>query len=154
MIEALAASVVLALSITAVTMPFTAGAQNERMDARYAVAVNLAQEMIEEILAKPFTETTFHPGPETGETRATFNCMDDYDGFDEPTGAIYSAAGTLVTDPAARNLGRHVTATYVYVSGQNTSKTPTFLRVSVEVRYQGTAIVTLSRLVYGMGLQQ
>ncbi len=34
------------------------------------------------------------------------------------------------------------------VSGQDTDEAPTFLRVTVEARYENTPLVTLTRLVY------
>ena len=60
----------------------------------------LAQELIREIVAQNYTDPT-DPlattwGPETGETtRATFNDLDDYDGWTESP--VKNAAGTALT---------------------------------------------------------
>jgi MSHA pilin protein MshD len=151
--EALLAAAILALAITAITMPFAAGAANEQVDGRQTLAVALAQEMMEEILAKPFDDPqgASSPGPETGETsRNRFDNVDDYHGYTETPGHIADGSGTVITGPAAAGLSRHVTAQYVYVTGQSTSGPATFIRVTVEVRHNNTPVVTLTRLVYKM----
>ena len=154
LIEALLTAVVLAMAVTAILMPFNAGAQNEASDARRTLAVSLAQEMMEEILAKPFEDPqghAFSPGPDGDErSRASFDNVDDYHNYNEPAGQIRSFDGAVIDEPAAVNLSRHVTATYVYVNGQDVSADPSFIRVVVEVRHRGVPIVTLTRLVYRM----
>lgn len=151
LLEALLASAVLAMAIAAITMPFTASVQQQRFDARRSSAVTLAQEMMEEILSKSFSvqgEPSV-PGPETGETRMTFDHFDDYDGYIEPAGQLIDSQGQPITDIAAEGLSRHVTASYVYVSGQATSGDPTFIRIVVEVKHQQDVLVRLTRLIYG-----
>ena len=154
LIEALLAAVILAMAIMAITMPFTVGAQNEQEDARRSLAVSLAQEMMEEILSKPFEDPDGHTytcGPDPGEPwRSKFDNIDDYDGYTEASGNITSFDGEVVTTSASLDLTRHVTATYVYVSGQDTLEDPCFIRVVVEVRYRGNPVVTLTRLVYAL----
>lgn len=151
--EALLAAVVLAMTITAITMPFTAGAQNEQAEGRRAMAMSLAQALMEEILAKPFHDAgrTFVPGPGPGETtRSEFTNMDAYDGYHEAPGEIKTMDGELVTDPAAYDLSREVSADYVYVSGQDTSEDPTFIRITVTVKYRGLTLIRLERLAYAI----
>ena len=151
LIEALLAAVVLSMAITAIVMPFTAGAQNEQNDARGTLAVALGQEMMEEILAKPFRDPqgSSEPGPEPGEqTRDLFDNIDDYNGYSEFDGEIVGFNGTAIDDPAAVGLSRQVSAAYVYVAGQETSEDATFIRIKVEVKYRGQPLVTLTRLVY------
>jgi len=149
--EALLAAVVLSMAITGIVMPFTAGAQNEQNDARGTLAVALGQEMMEEILAKPFRDPqgSSGPGPEPGEnTRNRFDNIDDYDGYSEFDGELVGFNGTAIDGPAAVGLSRHVTAAYVYVAGQDTSGDATFIRIKVEVKYRNQPVVTLTRLVY------
>ena len=151
--EALLAAVILALTVTAMTMPFTAAAATEIVETRHTLASALAQEMMEEILAQPFADPQggVGVGPEVGETpRNGFDNVDDYDGYSEPAGEIADATGQVVTDSAARELTREVKAVYVYVSGQDTGHPPTFVRVTVTVKYRNNPIVTLTRLVYSM----
>lgn len=151
MIEALLASTILAMAVTAILMPFTAGAQNEQADARRTVAGMLAQEMLEEIVSKPFYDPDGYsePGPEPGEiSRDFFDNMDDYHGYSEPPGSILSFDSDAATDPAAADLSRHVEVAYVHVSGQSADEDPTFVQIRVEVRHGGNPLVRLTRLVY------
>jgi len=150
LIEAMLASVILAMAITAIVMPFTTAVVSEADDARRTLAVNLAQEMMEEVLSKPFHDPAgvMTPGPETGEVRATFDNIDDYNNYSESAGQIKSFDGQVITGSAAVNLSRKVTTTYVYVSGQSTSNPATFIRITVSVSYGGQTIVSLSRLVF------
>ncbi len=153
LIEALIAASVLAMAIAAITMPFTVGAQNELADSRRTLAVSLAQEMMEEILDKPFNDPdgASSPGPEPGETnRSKFDNIDDYDKYMEPPGQIADASGVINDEPASVGLSRHVSATYVYVSGQDASEDPSFVRVTVQIYYKNQVVITLTRLVYAV----
>ena len=146
LLEALLAAVVLAMAASAVIMPYAVGAQAAMRDARQTLAVDLAQDIMEEILSKSFSDPD---GKERGEKgRSSWDDMSDYDGYEEKAGAIRRFDGTLVDDPAATGLSRHVSVVGVYVSGQDTRQPPTFLRVTVEVRYKGQTLTRLSRLVY------
>jgi len=146
LLEALLAAVVLAMAAAAVIMPYAAGAQATLHDARQAVAVNLAQDIMEEILAKAFRDPD---GDESAESRrSTWDDMDDYDGYEEPAGQIRSFDNVLADDPAGDGLSRHVSVQAVYVAGQDMGDPPTFLRVTVQIKHDGQTVTTLSRLVY------
>lgn len=146
LLEALLAAVVLAMVVGAIVMPFTVGAQNTAADSRQTLAVNLAQDMIEEILTKSFHDPD---GTEVGEAgRGNWDDMDDYDGYSEAAGAIASFDGVVVSDPAAVGLTRSVSVEGVYVSGQGAPDPVTFMRITVEVCYHDQGQVELSRLVY------
>ena len=152
LIEALLASGVLAASIGAITCPFIAAAQNEQEDARRTVALHLAQELMEEIIDRPFDDEdgVGALGPDFGEYAIDeFDNIDDFDGYSDA--GIYAEdiwEPLVVNDPAASGLTHHATTAYVYVSGQDSSQTPTFIRVTVEVKRSGDPLITLSRLVY------
>jgi hypothetical protein len=146
--EAMLASSLLAASVLAVTMPFNAGAQNEQADARMSLACALGQEMMEEILAHEFWDANgVNPGPETGQTRATFDSLDDYHGYAESEGSIQNVRSQVCTEAAAVGLSRSVAATYVYVAGQDTSRPPTCIRLDVSIMHKGQLVLKLSRLV-------
>ena len=74
LMEALLATAILAMAIFAITMPFSTAAASEQLDGRQTLAVALAQEMMEEILAKPFDDPNgaSTPGPEPGDLRLPF----------------------------------------------------------------------------------
>ncbi len=153
LVESLLAAVVLMTAILAITLPFAAGARAEQIDARMCLAVNLAQEMMEEILSKPFDDPqgASLPGPETGETRrGRFDNIDDYHGYSEGPGQIANGNSAVIDTPASLDLSRWVSAQYVYVSGQDTSEPATFIRVNVTVAYKAVPLVELTRLVYKM----
>ncbi|MCY2931996.1 MAG: prepilin-type N-terminal cleavage/methylation domain-containing protein [Planctomycetota bacterium] len=154
LIEAMIASVILAVTVTAVSLPFTAGAQNEQDSARVTLAVALAEELMEEILSKPFADPNGvqTPGPEAGETgRSLYDNIDDYHGYSEADGQIKDVNGVACTGLLAKGLSRGALAEYVYLFGQSTAQSPSIIRVTVTVSYKGRAVSTLQRLVYRNG---
>ena len=155
LVEALLAAVILAMTVSAIVMPFVAGAQNDLVSARGALAITLAQDLMEEILARPFSDPDdgdhANLGPDNGETpgdKQTFDNIDDYDNYAEPAGHIQTHQVDIAVDPMTATLSRSAVVAYVYVSGQDTSKPPTCCRVGVMVSNGTEALVTLSRLVY------
>ncbi|MHC4982561.1 MAG: type IV pilus modification PilV family protein [Planctomycetota bacterium] len=149
--ESLLAAAVLSMTVAAVILPFTAAAVNQQADARITTATCLAEELMEEILSKPFEDPDGAGalGPEAEEwTRGLFDNIDDYNGYSEAEGEIVSATGNVVVDPAAVGLSRSASTTYVYVSGQDVSQQPDFIRVNVEVRYRDEPLLNLTRLVH------
>jgi MSHA pilin protein MshD len=156
LIEALMASVILAIAVAAAIVPFTCGARSQEVESRQTLAVSLAQDLMEEILLKPFVEpgdTVPEPesrfGPESSETlRSSYSAIDDYHGYTELSGYVLDPAGQVITDAVAAGLSRHVTVSYVYVTGQNVTEPPSFMRVAVEIRYNGQPIVKMTRLVH------
>ena len=151
--EAMIAVAILAMTISAITHPFVAAAQNDLADARMSVALCLAQEMIEEMIDKPFDDPDggVALGADSGEMgREDFDNIDDYHGCVENSGAITYADGTAVTNPAAAGLSRYVTTEYAHVSGQDVGDPATFICVTVEVKYLDQSLVKLSRLIYAL----
>ena len=158
LIEALMASVILAIAVAAALVPFTSGARSQDVESRQTLAVGLVQDLMEEILLKPFEEpgdsdetpeTESRFGPDTGETlRSSYSAIDDYHGYEELSGQIIDPAGQVITDPAAAGLSRHITVSYVYVTGQDVSEQPSFMRVVVEIRYNGQPVVAMARLIH------
>lgn len=153
LMESLLASAILAMSITAITMPFISAAKNEQINARKTIATSFAQELMEEILTRSFEDPepswARNPGPEPDEyTHEDFDNIDDYHEYtDNPVET--SALGSAISEhPGAAGLTRKVTAEYVYVTGQETSEEPDFIRILVEIRYREHTVVSLSRLVF------
>lgn len=151
LLEALVACSLLAVAIIGITVPFVAAVRSEQVDANNTSASRLAQELMEEILSKKFTDATSSPknGPEPGETdRFTYDSINDYDAYYEAPGQIRNYLGQAISDPSTTGLSRKVSVTYVYVSGQDTSKSASFARVVVEIRYYDQLVLKLTRLVY------
>ncbi|MFW6133169.1 MAG: hypothetical protein ACOC8F_04675, partial [Planctomycetota bacterium] len=151
--ESLLAAAVLAMTVAALTLPFSAAARNAQVGTRRALATALAEDLMEEILAKPFLDPDEpgEPGPDSGEpSREHFDNIDDYHGYVESAGEITTSTGEAVTDDGADGLSRDVTAEYVYVSGQDSASDPDFIRVTVRVARAGDPLVTLTRLVHSL----
>jgi hypothetical protein len=155
LMEALLASVVLSIGASTIILPFTTAARNEEVDGRRTLAAHLGQEMMEEILSKPFEDPQGSGGlgPESGETsRSLYDNIDDYhkyqDGYNQLISDIVGLDGQAVDNPAVADLSRHVVVAYIHVSGQDTSEDPNFVRIEVTLKYVGTAFLTLTRLVY------
>lgn len=153
--EGLLASAILAMAALSLLMPFTAAAQNQSIDARRTTAAALAQELMEEIISKPFDDPdgTSYPGPEYGESlRKYFDNIDDYhgysDGLDQQIASVVSMDGRSLDSTSVVGLSRHVTVDYVYLGGQDMSVAASFVRAKVEVKYRGDSLVVLTRLVY------
>ena len=146
LVESLLAATVLAMAVSAIIVPFSAGAKSIQEDARQTLAVGLAQDLMEEILAKPFSDPDGSDADEEG--RWHWDDMADYDALVEADGEIRSFDTQLVTEPASRGMTRHAWVKSVYVSGQDTAEPSSFLRVVVEVRYQDLSVIKLTRLVY------
>ncbi len=153
LIESLLAAAILAMSITAVTLPFTSAAKNEQINARKTVATSFAQELMEEILTRSFEDpepsSSRNPGPEADEySRCDFDNIDDYDGYTDKPGEISVLDGEISKHHGAVDLVRKVTTEYVYVTDQDVSGEPDFIRILVEITYRQRSVVRLSRLVY------
>jgi hypothetical protein len=158
LIEALLAAVVLAAVVTALVVPFAAGARIQQVEVRRFLAAGLAEQMMEEILRHPFEEpddgdtepegeSRFGPEPDE-RSRGDYDAIDDYDGHVEAAGVLTDAVGRAITDAGVAGLTRHVRVEYVYVTGQDASEHVPLLRVRVEVRHAGRTIITLTRLVH------
>jgi type II secretory pathway pseudopilin PulG len=146
LLESLLASSLLATAVVGIIVPFVAGAQNQQDDSRRTLATSLAQELMEEILTKGFSDPG--PMPGAGTSRTLFKYINDYNNYTESAGNITDNCGNAVTDPAAVGLSRTVTVSYVTVAGQTPVVPPIFACVTVEVDYYGNSIAKLTRLVY------
>ena len=68
-----------------------AGMNQNNLSIKYTLAANLAQDLLDEIIARPFydpdTPDDMTPGPELGESsRPLFDNADDYHGLSEQAG--------------------------------------------------------------------
>ena len=150
LLEALLASSLLAVVVIGVTVPFAAGQQSQLEDARRSLGMCLAQELMEEILTKRFNDQGM--GPEGTELRRSdYDCINDYNNYAESAGQITDNCGHTVGDPASIGLSRQASVSYVTVSGQGNPPQPTFASISVEIKYHGDKLLTLTRLVYCPG---
>ncbi|MGB2823291.1 MAG: prepilin-type N-terminal cleavage/methylation domain-containing protein [Phycisphaerae bacterium] len=118
LVEALTASVILALCIVAVSVCMRAGHQASQDAGQGRLAVKLAEELTEYILSLPYYDDagTQTPGPEAGETGASaFDNADDFHGYSDPEGTLTDMSGSAY--PAEYQVfTRSVSAQYGSVS--------------------------------------
>lgn len=149
--EALLASVILAAAVLAIIWPFVAANQAQAQAIQKTHGAALAEELMEEILAKPFDDPqgSSTPGPEDGESdRSRFDNADDYHKYTEAAGQMQALDGSAIRGTWVDGLSRSVTAQYVYLDGQDTTQPPSVLRVIVRVRRGGDELAVLTRLIY------
>jgi len=150
--EALLAATVLAVVGATAMWPFLAGVQQAAEAAKLEQAVALGQALMEEILARPFTDPndkTNVLGPEPGESsRAQFDNIDDFHGLDELTAGLNNFTGNTITASSLAGFRRTVTVQYVSFAGlgQQAADINSFVRIEVRVFENGVPLVRLCRL--------
>ena len=151
LVEALMASVVLAVVAASALLPFAAGTQQVNESAKLDQAITLGQALMEEILARPFFapgNRTASPGPETGETtKASYTSVDDFNTYAESTSAVKDYQGATVTDQEVQGYRRTATVQYVTVPNQRTDDTNAFIQVRVDVYHNDALLASLTRIV-------
>jgi len=119
--EGMMAVVVLAMAVGAMMGPLTASYQQTRTVKQTTTAISMAQQLLDEILSKPFvdpTDLSMTLGPEADELgRASFDNMDDYNGYHDSTDttaadSMKTAAGTTITWDSNEIYSRAVTVEY------------------------------------------
>jgi hypothetical protein len=118
------ATVVLGVAAAGVLLPFAGGASARAEGARRTLGAKLASDLMERFINTPFDELVTDGG-----------------GYiDEPEGQIKDSTGAMFSDPAYANFSRG--AIYEYDSSRDY-----FIIVTVRVKYRGSEIVSLSRLI-------
>ena len=149
--------VILAVGLTGVMSYFTQGARNSSYAQNTAVATDLAQDLMEEIRSKCWdqTATTVAPcsgtvtpsalGPDSGETRATYNDVDDFTGLSNTPPK--DSQGSTMTNPY-NNMAQNTftqAVTVCYVPGSNLNDTSTcntttnYKRIAVTISWGSTS---------------
>ncbi len=128
--EAMMATVVLGIAAAGVLLPFAGGAKVRAQGMRMTLAAKLATDLMERIVNTPF------------EQIATA-----YDGYSEPQGQVKDSVGSVFTDPAYANFSRAASCDYVYVPQQSGAGQPSFIRLTVRVKYNGREMAVIERLI-------
>ena len=150
-IEALMASVVLAIAVVGVAGPLAASGEQAQMVRERGAALTLARQLLEEIASKPLCDggTTCRLGPETstGETsRDKFDSADDYHGYTDKTDHLSTLAGQTVFFAAGKAYTRAVTVEYRATLAGNATTSGDFGLVTVNVTTPQNQTITISRL--------
>ncbi|MCB9858087.1 MAG: prepilin-type N-terminal cleavage/methylation domain-containing protein [Phycisphaerales bacterium] len=154
--EALIAATILAIIAASISMPFVAVAQQMNAASEYEIAVELGEELMEEVLARPFYapgELAPSPGPEAGETaRRLFNAVDDFHGYNEYKGDgaashMEDYRGAAVSDSSMSRFFRKVKVEYVRLPDQAAADSSySFVRVTVDVYLDRNVVFSLVRI--------
>jgi MSHA pilin protein MshD len=148
-IEALVAATILAILTAAVSGALMAGRAQSKLARDTLSASFLAQSLMDEIMRLPFNDPKGYTtmGPDGGETRATFDNVDDYCGYTDGPGAITDLAGNAYPDAYA-GFVRTVSMTAVSTSPAGWNRTLTGLLVTVSVTKDGVELVKLQRIAW------
>lgn len=98
--ESLIAAAVLAITAVAVIGPISASYQQTQFSEEASTATELAQQLLDEISAKPLADPTDSSrvlGPEIDESgRAAFDNVDDYHGYSDTTANLRALDGSVI----------------------------------------------------------
>ncbi len=132
LLEATLAIALLGLAATGVLLPFSKGATVQAEGLRLTLAAKLADDLMERIVATPPDQI-----------------MATWDGYAEAQGQVRDAGGAVFADPMYANFSRRVTCQDNVYAPQESGPPlpPTYLLVSVQTSYRGSAIASLSRLI-------
>lgn len=128
--EALITVVVLGIAAAGLLLPFTSGAAVQAEGTRRTLAAKLASDLMEQIIAQPFDQI-----------------VGLYNGYTEPQGQVKAATGAVFTDPAYAKFSRKVSCSYVYLPQESGAAPPQFIRVTIEVYFNGRQIASITRLI-------
>jgi prepilin-type N-terminal cleavage/methylation domain-containing protein len=148
--ESLIASVVLAIAVVSIAGTLTATYQSMSSSSETSEAVAMAQQLIEEIAAKPFAVPSGevdNPGFPSGITdRSTYDSIDDYHGFTDTSADITKLDGASVTAGSGGVFTRSVTITPGVLPTGHTAPAADFAMVAVTVTKPSGEAITISRL--------
>ena len=97
MAEVMIASIILSITVFALSSARSAGHQLTYDAMREARAQALAEALIDEVISLPYDDPEGETvmGPDTGETsRSLYDNIDDFNGYLEEAGALADADGT------------------------------------------------------------
>lgn len=145
--EAMMAVVVLGIAASSLLLPFVSGMSVRAEGINRTLAARLASDLMEEILRLPFHDpddkTSYSPGPDAGD----LDNIDDYHNYTEEQGQVKDATGAVFNDSNYTRFSRTVICEYVRVPGESVLSPLKFIRVTVQMYYDGKQIATIHRLV-------
>ncbi|MFQ5414623.1 MAG: hypothetical protein ACE5E6_09220 [Phycisphaerae bacterium] len=143
------ASIVLSISAAAVAAALLAGVRQTQEAVRMTRAAELAEALMDEILALPYDDPNGASalGPEAGETaRSLYDNVDDYHGFSEAAGAVADATGTTYAAAYAA-FDRSVTVSTSSVQPTGFAAAVAGVSVTVTVQEAGRPLAVVTRFV-------
>ena len=146
-LEALLAAAILAFITAAVSTALMAGRQQSQLARDTVYASTLGHALMDEIMRLPVTDPQGYTtlGPDPGETRPTFDCVKDYNGFADGPNNIADIAGNAYPSIYQPFL-RTVSIQPVSFTPANWGCTLSALQVTVTVSRDGQNLITLQRI--------
>jgi type II secretory pathway pseudopilin PulG len=149
--ESLIASVVLAIAIVAIAGTLAASYQQNNVRGNTTTAINLAQQLMEEIAAKPIAlpvGQTNKPGWQQGQTdRRLYDTIDDYNGYADFSGSIQAANGSTINLSNGGSYQRSVSVQSGAVPAGLTGPPEDFVMVTITVKMPHNQTHSVSQLV-------
>jgi prepilin-type N-terminal cleavage/methylation domain-containing protein len=128
--EAMMAVVVLGIAAASLLVPFVSGAVVRAEGINRTLAARLASDLMEQIVNTPFDQI-----------------VGSYNGYSEPQGQVKDVAGDVFADPSYARFSSEVICQDVYVPQASGPESPKYIRVTVQVKYDGRQMATIYRLV-------
>jgi Tfp pilus assembly protein PilV len=148
--ESLIASVVLAAAVVGIAGTLAASYQQNTVRGNTTTALNLAQQLMEEIAAKPLelpAGQTNKVGWSAGQTdRRQYDTIDDYNGYTDFSGSVQTAGGSTVNLNNGGAYQRTVTVTSGAVPSGLTGPASDFVLVTVTVQMPHNQSTSVSQL--------
>jgi Tfp pilus assembly protein PilV len=158
LVEALIASVILALATVAVLGPVLASQQQAQAIDSGSETLVLAQQLMEEITAKPFADPTDGNtvmGAGADETdRSLFDNADDYHGYSDTSKTLVAMSGASVGDAAGDVYTRTVKVEYRSSPSGGVVLSGDFALITVTVTPPDGTPVQLHKLVTRVPLKR
>jgi MSHA pilin protein MshD len=146
--EALIAAAILAFLTATVSTALMAGRAQSKVARDTMAASMLGQALMEEVMRLPVTDPLGYKtmGPDPGETRSTFNAVDDYHGYTDGPNTITDLGGNAY--PAAyQAFVRKVSVQAVTYTPSGWNRTINGMLVTVTVSSaDGRTLITLQRV--------
>jgi type II secretory pathway pseudopilin PulG len=147
LIEAMIAAVILSVAAAAIATLLVSATAAAESGRQVATAASLANQLLEEIAAKPLYYPTGTTPPSTPPTvRSQFAIVGQYAGYGDTTSGIVTAEGTTVSPGDGEEYLRSVTVTY---GSGPAAAAPAgeFATVTVTVTTPKGRTVSVSRLI-------
>lgn len=154
--ESLIAVVVLMVAVGGIMAPISASYSQTRTVKQTTTAISLAQQLMDEVLSKPFvdpTDLTTTLGPEANEPdRTSFDNIDDYHGYHDTTNSTATDSMKTASGAAISWSGDDVYSRSVSVEYRTTPDGPAaaagdYLVVTVTVTMPHNHKVSVARMV-------
>ena len=152
-VEALIAATILSILTAAVSGALMAGRAQSKLARDTLSASFLAQSLMDEINRLPFNDPNGYTtmGPDAGETRTTFNNIDDYSGYTDGAGTSTTTITDLANNPypdVYQSFVRTVSMTAMTISPSGWNRTLNGLLITVSVTRDGVELVKLQRIAW------